>query len=74
MAASIAFLMGFYTPSYWLLLVTGRSSQEYDPSMFKEMRIPASHPLSGVAIAAILLSAIVGLIYYLLIVRKDEDV
>ena len=74
MAASIAFLMGFYTPSYWLLVVFGRSSQEYDPSMFKEMRIPASHPLSGVAIAAILLSAIVGLIYYFLIVRKDEDV
>ena len=51
--ALFPFLTGFYTPSYWLIKVTGPHLRVYDPSMMKTIYMPVGHPLTMTVIVSL---------------------
>ena len=66
----LGFLIGFYTPSYWLIVISGPSPSVYDQTMVREIHIPAMHIFDITATILLGISIVIGLLYYILTIKK----
>ncbi len=68
-----AFLIGFYTPSYWLVKIWGKHIHDYDPTLLQTIRIPVPHPVTSMSIISLILVYILFLTLSIFWKRKVEE-
>ena len=68
----LAFLIGFYTPSYWLVKIWGPTKNEYEPSMVRVLYIHVFHSFNTLSYMAMSIIFLLMLVLYLIRYRLIE--